>query len=209
MNPALSADSSHEELIGQAAGEFFEALSRGERPSIDEFAVRYPDIAEHIRRTFPALLVVGDMSTDETSGDMLVRAVSERTLGDFRIVRELGRGGMGTVFEAEQLSMGRRVALKVLPFAALVQDKSLQRFRNEVRAAAALDDSHIVSIYSVGEERGVHFFAMQLIRGQTLADAIAQLRNAEEAKSQPADCVGLYCVQLVDLELGPHNALAE
>ena len=110
-----------------------------------------------------------------------------RILGDFRIVRELGRGGMGTVFEAEQISMGRRVALKVLPFAALVQDKSLQRFRNEVRAAAALDDPHIVSIYSVGEERGVHFFAMQLIRGQTLADAITQLRNAEQAKSRPAD----------------------
>lgn len=110
-----------------------------------------------------------------------------RVLGDFRLIRELGSGGMGTVYEAEQLSMGRRVALKVLPFAALVQDKSLQRFRNEVRAAAALDHPHIVSIYSVGEERGIHFFAMQFIRGQTLADAIAQLRNAEQTKSQPAD----------------------
>ena len=73
-----------------------------------------------------------------------------KTLGDFRLIRELGRGGMGTVYEAEQLSMGRHVALKVLPFAALVDDKSLQRFRNEVRAAAALDHPHIVSVYSVG-----------------------------------------------------------
>ena len=110
-----------------------------------------------------------------------------RILGDFRLIRELGSGGMGTVYEAEQLSMGRRVALKVLPFAALVQDKSLQRFRNEVRAAAALDHPHIVSIYSVGEERGIHFFAMQFIRGQTLADAITHLRNAEQTKSRPAD----------------------
>ncbi len=100
-----------------------------------------------------------------------------KTLGDFRILRELGRGGMGTVFEAEQLSMGRRVALKVLPFAALVQERSLQRFRNEVRAAAALDHPHIVSVYSVGEDRGVHFYAMQLIRGRTLGDLIGELRN--------------------------------
>ena len=84
---------------------------------------------------------------------------------------------MGTVFEAEQLSMGRHVALKVLPFAALVHDNSLQRFRNEVRAAAASDHPHIVSVYSVGEERGVHFYAMQLIRGQTLADMISRLRE--------------------------------
>ena len=80
------------------------------------------------------------------------------------------------MFEAEQLSMGRRVALKILPFAALRTKSSLQRFRNEVRAAAALDHPHIVSIYSVGEERGIHYFAMQLIRGQTLADLIEQLR---------------------------------
>jgi serine/threonine protein kinase len=99
-------------------------------------------------------------------------------LGDFRILRELGRGGMGTVFEAEQISMGRRVALKVLPFAALANDKALQRFRNEVRTAAALDHPHIVSVYSVGEERGIHYYSMQLIRGQTLADVIAELRQS-------------------------------
>ena len=108
-----------------------------------------------------------------------------KTLGDFRLIRELGRGGMGTVYEAEQLSMGRHVALKVLPFAALVDDKSLQRFRNEVRAAAALDHPHIVSVYSVGEERGVHFYAMQLIRGQTLADLIHAVANESHGHRQP------------------------
>ena len=93
---------------------------------------------------------------------------------------------MGTVFEAEQLSMGRRVALKVLPFAALAHEKSLQRFRNEVRAAAALDHPHIVSIYSVGEERGVHYYAMQLIRGQSLAELIHELRGQNSSsKSFP------------------------
>ena len=112
---------------------------------------------------------------------------ASRQLGDFRLIREIGRGGMGTVFEAEQISMGRRVALKVLPFAALAQDKSLQRFRNEVRAAAAFDHPHIVSVYSVGEERGVHFYAMQLIRGQTLADVIARAAECRAGQIAAAD----------------------
>ena len=124
-----------------------------------------------------------------TSGqtDLLPR----QQLGDFRLIRELGRGGMGTVYEAEQLSIGRRVALKVLPFAALVQESSLQRFRNEARAAAALDHPHIVSIYTVGEERGVHHYAMQLIRGQTLADLIDELRGTKSRRSAtPAQSAG-------------------
>src|SRR5262249_57904438 len=74
-------------------------------------------------------------------------------LGDFRIVRELGRGGMGVVYEAEQLSLGRRVALKVLPFAAALDPRQLQRFKNEVHAAAQLHHSNIVPVYAVGCER--------------------------------------------------------
>ena len=124
-----------------------------------------------------------------TSGQAGV--LPQHQLGDFRLIRELGRGGMGTVYEAEQLSIGRRVALKVLPFAALVQQTSLQRFRNEARAAAALDHPHIVSIYTVGEERGVHHYAMQLIRGQSLADVIDELRSAKSRRSAtPAQSAG-------------------
>ena len=103
------------------------------------------------------------------------RASPPRLVGDFQLIRELGSGGMGTVFEAEQRSMGRRVALKILPLAALANGKSLKRFHNEVRAAAALDHPHIVSVYSIGEDRGIHYFAMQLIRGHTLADFIAEV----------------------------------
>ena len=101
-------------------------------------------------------------------------------LGDFRIVRELGRGGMGIVYEAVQLSLGRRVALKVLPFAATLDAKHLQRFRNEAQAAAQLHHSNIVPVYAVGCERGVHFYAMQLIEGQSLAALIQQFRESKE-----------------------------
>src|SRR6202040_4260144 len=80
--------------------------------------------------------------------------------GDFRLIREVGRGGMGVVYEAEQISLGRRVALKVLPFAATMDPRHLQRFQNEARAAASLHHEHIVPVHAVGCERGVHFYAM-------------------------------------------------
>jgi serine/threonine protein kinase/Tfp pilus assembly protein PilF len=102
-----------------------------------------------------------------------------RLLGDFRLVRELGRGGMGVVYEAEQVSLGRRVALKVLPAAATLDPRRLQRFRNEARAAAGLHHTHIVPVFAVGCEQGVHFYAMQLIDGQSLAEALDRLRAAE------------------------------
>ena len=89
-------------------------------------------------------------------------------LGDFQIVREIGRGGMGIVYEAIQLSLGRRVAMKVLPFAATFDAKQLQRFRQEAQAAAQLHHTNIVPVYAMGCERGIHFYAMQLIEGQSL-----------------------------------------
>jgi hypothetical protein len=101
----------------------------------------------------------------------------EVPLGDYRIVSEVGRGGMGVVYEAVQLSLGRRVALKVLPFAATMDPRQLQRFHNEARAAASLDHPHIVKVHAVGQERGVHYYAMQFIVGRTLADFIAQQRG--------------------------------
>jgi len=106
------------------------------------------------------------------------------TLGDFRILGELGRGGMGIVYEAEQLSLGRRVALKILPFAALLDPRQLQRFQNEARAAASLEHPNIVSIYGVGVERGVHYYAMRYIDGQNLAQVIEQL--CQRAQHTPA-----------------------
>jgi serine/threonine protein kinase len=108
-------------------------------------------------------------------------ASTPATLGDFRIVREIGRGGMGVVYEAEQLSLGRRVALKVLPFAAMLDRQQLARFKNEARAAATLDHPNIVAIHSVGCERGVHYYAMQLIEGQSLAEVVEQVGAASRA----------------------------
>src|SRR5207245_4413276 len=100
-------------------------------------------------------------------------------LGDFRLLREVGRGGMGVVYEAEQLSLGRRVALKVLPFASTLDARQLQRFKNEAQAAAHLHHQNIVPVYATGCERGVHYYAMQFIQGQTVAAVIEELRSLE------------------------------
>ena len=116
-------------------------------------------------------------------------------LGDYRIVREIGRGGMGVVYEAMQLSLGRRVALKVLPFAATLDQRQLQRFENEAQAAALLHHSHIVPVFAVGCERGVHYYAMQFIDGQTVAAYIRELRQRAglETAETPASGASAPC----------------
>src|SRR5579864_9382883 len=111
--------------------------------------------------------------------------IGER-LGDFEIVREIGRGGMGIVYEARQISLNRRVALKILPFAAALDPRALARFKQESLAAAQLDHPHIVHVYGVGSDRGVHFYAMQYIEGQSLAQVIAEMKQAAEPLSREA-----------------------
>jgi serine/threonine protein kinase len=105
------------------------------------------------------------------------QAADPSLLGDFRLLKQIGRGGMGTVYEAYQLSLRRRVALKVLPHAAALDPRQLQRFNNEARAAASLHHPNIVPVYAVGCDRGVHYYAMQHIEGQSLAALIQGLRQ--------------------------------
>ena len=104
-------------------------------------------------------------------------------LGDFRIVREIGRGGMGVVYEAEQLSLQRRVALKVLPQAAFLDDGRLARFELEARTAATLEHPNIVPVFSIGCEQNVHYYAMKLIRGVSLAQLYLQLTSTTARES--------------------------
>ena len=179
LNTAQPTDIQLERIIEAAISR----LQDGQSVDTDHLIAEHPEHAAALRDLFPAVQALVRLAESpspprsEAANNQHITALPHDRLGDFRLIREIGRGGMGTVFEAEQLSMGRLVALKVLPFASLIQVQSLQRFRNEVRAAASLDHPHIVSIYSVGDERGVHFYAMQLIRGQTFAHTIAELRK--------------------------------
>ena len=131
----------------------------------------------------PALALMEGLGRSPASGDGLRPPDPTGglgVLGDFRILREVGRGGMGVVYEAVQISLGRRVALKVLPFAAALDPRHLARFRVEAQAAALLHHAHIVPIHAVGCDRGVHYYAMQFIDGRTLAELIADLRRGRD-----------------------------
>ena len=149
---------------------------------------QYPQFADQLRQVKPAfdgIMKLGESSTRDASntGSALHDEYhATRSLGDFKIMREIGRGGMGVVYEAQQLSINRRVALKVLPLAALIDSRTLQRFKNEVSAIATLDHPNIVSVYSVGEERAIHFFAMQLVQGPSLSTVIDQIKKDSNLK---------------------------
>jgi serine/threonine protein kinase len=164
-------------------------LQAGQRSEAEAFVQAHPEHAAALRELLPALHMLADLRHSRGSGAASSFSAAQLTdevtgtLGDFRIRRELGRGGMGVVYEAEQISLGRRVALKVLPFAGALDPKQLQRFKNEAQAAANLHHQHIVPVYFVGCERGVHYYAMQFIEGQSLAGLIGELRRFEGRKA--------------------------
>ena len=137
------------------AESFLARYRAGERPSIEELAAGHPELAGPIRKLLPALVrVERDLSVDEGSAIPVMPAVpgAERRIGDYRILREIGRGGMGLVYEAEQISLGRRVALKVLPGHVTGDRVALERFRREAKAAARLHHTNIVPVFEVGRD---------------------------------------------------------
>jgi serine/threonine protein kinase len=174
--------SPEESRVIRAVQDYLALMEVGRQPERKEFVNRYPDIAEALAECLAGLDFVHaaapELSRPPGDAGALGNIPLALPLGDFRLVREIGRGGMGVVYEAEQLSLSRRVALKVLPFAAALDAKQLQRFKNEAQAAAHLHHTNIVPVFGVGCERGVHFYAMQFIEGQTLAALIRQLRHA-------------------------------
>jgi serine/threonine protein kinase len=158
------------------AEEFAERCRRGEQPALDEYLTRYPQWADELRDLLPAAALMEELRRRKQAGRAAGIGPIER-LGDYRIVRELGRGGMGIVYEAVQESLGRHVALKVLPRHSLLDPKKLARFQREAQAAAGLHHSNIVPVFGVGEHDGLHYYVMQLIPGQSLHEVLARLRR--------------------------------
>ena len=157
-----------------------------------EYTDRYPELAEEIRELFPAMVQVEQaeggrqVEAVERTGDFASANPSLSQIGDYRILREIGRGGMGVVYEAEQVSLGRRVALKVLAGHVSGDRMVQERFRREARAAARLHHTNIVPVYEVGQDRDVRFYAMQFIQGQGLDLVITELRRLRDrTRSEP------------------------
>jgi len=180
--------------VERLAEEFVERCRRGEHPSVSEYAEAHPAWADQIRQVFPTLYALEDLKSDRDACAGLSGGVSAQLdkpperLGDFRIIRPIGRGGMGVVYEAEQESLGRRVALKVLPASYSSSPRALERFRREAQAAARLHHTNIVSVFGVGEHEGRRFYVMQYIEGRSLDAVLAELRASRSGGPREAEC---------------------
>src|SRR5204863_1044572 len=135
-----------------------------------------------------ALLLMEKAKSAETPGHHrpASAAVPLQQLGDYQILREVGRGGMGVVYEAQQLSLGRHVAIKVLPSHALLDPRQLARFQREARSAAKLHHTNIVPVFGVGEQDGLHYYVMQFIQGLGLDLVLDELRRLRQPRGKAA-----------------------
>ena len=187
----MSSDSL--ESVELLADDFMRRQRSGEKPTIDEYCVKHPELADEIREVFPALVVIEQVAPVSADLDASNRSFTSpdakpiESIGDYRVLREIGRGGMGVVYEAEQESLGRRVALKVLPRHVAKDEKSLLRFQREARAAARMHHTNIVPVFEVGHDNDYSFYAMQLIKGQGLDHVIDDLRDLRSQHIESGD----------------------
>jgi eukaryotic-like serine/threonine-protein kinase len=157
----------------QLSRDYLAALRGGQNPSREDYLARIPDLQEEASEYLEGIEMAFSLEQAKNASAPVDSKKDELQgkvpIGDFRIIREIGRGGMGVVYEAIQISLGRSVALKVLPFAAALDDRHRKRFLLEAQAAAQLHHNHIVPVYAVGCERGTHYYAMQLIDGRPIS----------------------------------------
>jgi serine/threonine protein kinase/WD40 repeat protein len=202
----LRASTSNDEALDAALVEYFERQDRGERIELADLIAAYPGCEAGLReflghqQRFHALASV----------QRAPRGAPRPILGDFRLLRELGRGGMGVVYEAEQLSLGRRVAVKVVSHAAGVDARELARFHNETEILAQLRHPNIVQVFVVGDEAEACYYAMELIDGGDAnllidgkrGDAICSAdRGARESKSRASDTTDAHLPVAAQREL--------
>jgi len=183
-----------EQLLAQLLDEYLRALETGTPISLESLAEQHPHLSQELAKFGEGIDALHQATRHLSSGDISGISHTDppaKQLGDFLLGREIGRGGMGIVYEAQQLSLDRKVAIKVLPTAAVWDQKQVARFQNEARAAAQLQHPNIVPVFAVGEEHGVHFYAMQLIDGKSLDPSFVsdRLRKAETQDGHGASTV--------------------
>jgi serine/threonine protein kinase/tetratricopeptide (TPR) repeat protein len=195
---STSGSESRSGLVLELAEEFLDRYRAGQRPPLREYIERHPELAAEIREVFPAMAMMENialadesladesLAVDSTGAAHSPKAPRVEQLGDFRVLREIGRGGMGVVYEAEQISLGRHVALKLLPSQLLRDAKQKHRFEREAKSAARLHHTNIVPVFGVGEHEETPYYVMQFIQGLGLDEVLAELKRMQGGADAPA-----------------------
>lgn len=185
MQPLDEASSTRDAKFEQVLAEYLRSAERGENPDRQAFLAAHPDLAEELRSFFNNQDALERMAAPLRAGAFEVtlpgvdQAASQpRTLlryfGDYELLAEIARGGMGIVYKARQVSLNRIVALKMILAGQLASPQDVERFHIEAEAAANLDHPGIVPIYEVGEHEGQHFFSMAFVDGPSLAQRLTE-----------------------------------
>ncbi|WP_406697290.1 WD40 repeat domain-containing serine/threonine protein kinase [Singulisphaera sp. Ch08] len=186
-SPDSSVPDEFDPVLAELAAELADRIRAGDPFDLESLTVQHPERAQQLRQLLPTIMMMAALKVPETTVEGDRKSVRQEVgadetpgrLGDYEIVREIGRGGMGVVYEARQVTLGRRVALKILPSGIALDPRQLQRFQLEAQVAGGLNHPHIVPIYAVGYERGTHYYVMRLIKGKCLAEVILGLRRLE------------------------------
>lgn len=189
--PVDTAD--RESRLARIVADVSDRMNRGESVHLARLVATHPELAPELELAVEALAAIG-AEAGETSRDLV-----GRRLGDFRIVRVIGRGGMGVVYQARQESLERDVALKVLPSAWLARDSVVKRFVREARVAARVRHPNVVATYGTGIESDIPYFAMELVDGETLEERIDHGLRASRSPEAAGD-VGIFDDEPVRLE---------
>jgi serine/threonine protein kinase len=167
-----------EERLEEAMLSYLHTLEAGQRPDQHALLERYPDLADELAAFFadqegidPLLAPFRSLSATAT-----LPGVTPWSFRNYLVLQEIGRGGMGRVYQARQVQPPRIVALKIIRDPYLADAGELERFRRDPQYQASLDHPHIVPIYEVGEHEGVPYFSMKLMEGGSLAQHMDDLR---------------------------------
>lgn len=190
--------------LDQLAEEFSKAIRQGHSPDIKEYASRYPEDADQIRELLESIsLIEGFKRANTPVAESSVIQPTLTQLDDYKIIREIGRGGMGVVFEAIHQSLGRRVAIKVLANNLLGDSKHLTRFRREARAAAKLRHTNIVPVFGVGSSGNHHYYVMDYIDGMSLHQWLGFIRQDRSPEAATVDAFSTNTATNTETEDSP------
>ncbi|QEG24432.1 serine/threonine-protein kinase [Mariniblastus fucicola] len=179
---------SKDELLDKIVEDYTRRTRAGKTPEIAVYKRKYPDLADEIDDLLSSVAMIEGLKaetksrSDDGNSKRNADLSGLKQLGDYVLIREVGRGGMGVVFEAVHQSLGRRVAIKVMLEQELESEKQIARFRREAQAAAKLHHTNIVSVFGVGETRGYHYYVMEYIDGISLKSAVHSLTRVRHPK---------------------------